>query len=142
MFCVLFLGRKWQKDTILLKNQRIRAACFPEIIGIEDHKYLQNSRIKTVCILSPNCSPKIFYPQLVFLLHLQYSQHSVFSLVYVGEKDFIYLSMEDFQFEIYTKTELGVRRMQTERKKLNWKESEHTNFLFNLIQNNITLIVK
>lgn len=37
----------------------------------------------------------------------------------MGNKDFIYLSMEDFQFEIYTKTELGVRRMQTERKKLN-----------------------
>ena len=32
--------------------------------------------------------------------------------------------------------------MQTERKKLNLKESEHTNFLFNLFQNNINLIVK
>lgn len=60
----------------------------------------------------------------------------------MGNKDLIYLSMQGFQFEIYTKIELGVRGMQTERKKLNWKESEHTNFLFNLIQNNITLIVK
>lgn len=54
----------------------------------------------------------------------------------MGNKDFM------VQFEIHTKAELGVKRLQTERKKLNWKESEHTNFLFNLIQNNITLIVK
>lgn len=32
---------------------------------------------------------------------------------------FIYTSMEIFQFKMYTKTELGVERMQTERKKLN-----------------------
>lgn len=51
--------------------------------------------------------------------------------------------MEIFQVKKYTKTELGVERMQTERKKLNLEESEHTNFLFNLIQNNnINLIVK
>lgn len=41
-----------------------------------------------------------------------------------------------------TKTELSVRSMQTERKKLNLIESQHTNFLFSLIQNNINLIVK
>lgn len=64
--------------------------------------------------------PKIFYPSLIFP-----SKFTIFialcisTFVYVGNKDLIYLSMEGFQFEIYTKTELGVRGMQTERKKLN-----------------------
>lgn len=61
----------------------------------------------------------------------------------MDNNDFIEISMEIFQVKKYTKTELGVERMQTERKKLNLEDSEHTNFLFNLIQNNnINLIVK
>lgn len=61
----------------------------------------------------------------------------------MDNNDFIEISMEIFHVKMYTKTELGVERMRTERKKLNLEESEHTNFLFNLIQNNnINLIVK
>lgn len=60
----------------------------------------------------------------------------------MDNNDFIEIAMENFQVKKYTKTKLGVERMQTERKKLNLEESEHTNFLFNLIQNNINLIVK
>ena len=61
----------------------------------------------------------------------------------MDNNDFIEISMENFQVKKYTTTKLGVERIQTERKKLNLEESEHTNFLFNLIQNNnINLIVK
>lgn len=59
----------------------------------------------------------------------------------MDNNDFTEISLENFQVQMYTKTELGGERMQRERKKL--KESEHTNFLFNLIQNNnINLIMK
>lgn len=61
----------------------------------------------------------------------------------MDNNDFTEISLENFQVQMYTKTELGRERMQRERKKLNLEESEHTNFLFNLIQNNnINLIMK